>query len=129
MKKNLDCIRDVLMKTEALLKFTDENEFLSVDITDLLRSNLAEKYSDADIIYSAKQLIDANYLFGEYVQKADSFIPITILDLTDKGHEFLDNTRKELYWGKVKTIFDKLGACGLNVLSAIATKVIMDSIA
>lgn len=104
MKKNLDCIREVLIKTESLLEFTDENEFLSVDIMDLLNSNLAKTYSDADIIYSAKQLIDEGYLYGEYTQKANCFIPMVILDLTGKGHEFLDNIRKNYNWEKVKTL-------------------------
>ena len=56
MKQNPDCMRDVLLQIEKQQDFDENNELVLLYMDEVLSSELSEKYSEKDIIYSLKQL-------------------------------------------------------------------------
>ena len=53
---------------------------------------------------------------------------LIIKDLTPRGHEYLNNIRKDTNWSKVKKISKSVGAESLKVMEDIAVGVITNVI-
>lgn len=61
------------------------------------------------------------YLYNSSISCTGS---CSVVDLTPKAHEFINNIRKDTNWNKTKEVAGKVGSFSLNVLSQIATNVI-----
>ncbi|PKV63379.1 DUF2513 domain-containing protein [Pontibacter ramchanderi] len=90
MKRNIDLVRQILLKTEEL-GFLNRSFELSI-----------EDYSKEEISYHVKLLAQAGYLEAEYIscKELTEWNPIS---LTWSGHEFLDAARDNTVWNKAKS--------------------------
>lgn len=120
MKLNPDCMR-------AVLFYIEENQHMKSDrIQQLLSSQIASalenKFSREDVYYSVKQLCDSYYLSGKPHSTIDA--SYLVMDITPRGHDFIENVRNEEIWNETKQRANKIGNFSLGVISEIAVNVI-----
>lgn len=120
MKLNYDCVRDLLLYLEENLTY--EN--------DVVINNISIKnYTEAELVYTAEKLYEANYLNCMKPLYIDEEIPsIIVLSLTYNGHQFLDTVRDNAVWDKTKKISSSIASTSLKILENIATNVITNII-
>lgn len=120
MKLNYDCVRDLLLYLEENLTY--EN--------DVVINNISIKnYTEAELVYTAEKLYEANYLNCMKPQYIDEEIPsIIVLSLTYSGHQFLDTVRDNAVWDKTKKLSSSIASTSLKILENIATNVITNII-
>ncbi len=120
MKLNHDCIRKLLLYLEENLEYN--GKIVINSITDL-------KYSQDELIYSAEKLQEAGYIDLIETDPCGDDLPLAIVtNITYSGHTFLDNIRDNVVWSKTKSITSKIASVSLNLLSDIASKVILQMI-
>ena len=109
MKRNLDLIRVILIKTEG-------KEVPSGWIIPQI-----EGFSDEEVAYHIKLLIEANFIDGIDLTTKDGY-QYGIRNLTWEGHEFLDAGRDDSLWKKAKL---KLGPKFFSVSFDIIKEVLV----
>ena len=118
MKRDMDLVREILLRTEELTpgKPWGNNSFES------------EAYSAQEVNYHAILLIKAEFVEGKLFQPGDYSVPLwNIQDLTWKGHEFLDATRDDTIWKKVKSeIAAKGSSFTLGLIINLANKLLRE---
>ena len=114
MLLNPDCVRDVLLAVEGC----EFEEYLNLD---KLSAKLPE-YSQEDLWYTCLKLEEGGYLNLVTVDPMRSYRPgiKCIVDLTFKGHEFLNSVRDSARWKKLKTIAGGIKDYSLSAIQAIA---------
>ncbi len=120
MKLDFDCVRDVLMKIEALSKYNNNFEYVPLSVYDI--SNALDEYEIDTIYYTLRKLEDGGYIEALY----NTNLPINIgqfyiLDITFKGHEYLNTVRDPKIWRIIKS---KLIAPTFSLIMQLAPEII-----
>jgi hypothetical protein len=116
MKRDMDLIRDLLIGIEADPNL-DGTQFLSPDNQDNLGVIGIGRFSNEEIAYHLKMLIEAGLVDGKVGFQG---MPL-INKMTWQGHEFLDNIRDAGIWGKTKERLRGLPSVAVGVMTQIAT--------
>lgn len=117
MKLNPDCVRDILLEIEATTDLSHYQKFSPGSITEERFS----KYSEDELFYHMKQCELSGFLNGVSWDMSGG---CSILYLSPRGHQFLENIREDNNWNKTKKIAKNVGSSSLNVLTDIASKVV-----
>lgn len=127
MELNKDCVRDVLLSCEELLKIDEDGYMNSLSHEEL--GQALPNYKTEDIIYTVVKLKEAGFLDVK-VTKAfgNILVDVRIYDITFNGHEFLNDIRDDKNWKKVKDIAKSVGAFSINMIAQIAVGVIQTNI-
>lgn len=127
MELNKDCVRDVLLCCERLLKMNDNGFMNDLSPEDLQKE--LQDYQLTDITYTVLKLEEADLLNAKVIKAwGNSVVDIIIYDITFEGHEFLDNIRDDSNWKKVKDAAKAAGAFSINMLTQIAIGVMQSQI-
>lgn len=123
MELNKECVRDVLLYSEKMLKMNDDGtmNYLTSSAFKIALS----MYNLSEIKYTVLKLKEAGFL-DVTITNADAFLVLDfrIYDITYDGHEFLDTIRDNDNWKKVKNIACNVGSFSISVLKQIAIGVI-----
>lgn len=127
MELNKDCVRDVLLSCEELLKIDEDGYMNSLSHEEL--GQALPNYKTEEIIYTVVKLKEAGFLDVK-VTKAfgNILVDVRIYDITFNGHEFLNDIRDDKNWKKVKDIAKAVGAFSINMIAQIAVGVIQTNI-
>lgn len=129
MRLNYDCVRDVMLKLEELLKIkyhNDSNSFelCIVNINQLYDSLQDKEYTIEDVLYVVKNLNEADYISAKFQNGGGSITDCVITDITYEGNEFINKIRPIEIWKKIKNGFIKAGAISLPIISNVAASLI-----
>lgn len=109
MKRDMDLVRDLLLKIEAKK---------DAELKDLLPANCTEEDSD-NVIYHLGLLRGAGFIRASVYEMMTS-AHWNNIELTWQGHDFLDSTRDGVVWKKTKAGIDKLGGASWEVIKGLA---------
>lgn len=127
MELNNDCVRDVLLSCEELLKMDEEGYMNSLSHEEL--EQVLPNYKTEDIIYTVVKLKEAGFLDVKVTRASGNIlVDVRINDITFTGHEFLNDIRDDDNWKKVKDIAKSVGAFSINMIAQIAVGVIQTNI-
>lgn len=127
MELNKDCVRDVLLSCEELLKMDEEGYMNSLSHEEL--EQVLPNYKTEDIIYTVVKLKEAGFLDVKVTRASGNIlVDVRINDITFTGHEFLNDIRDNDNWKKVKDIAKSVGAFSINMIAQIAVGVIQTNI-
>lgn len=127
MELNKDCVRDVLLSCEELLKMDEEGYMNSLSHEEL--EQVLPNYKTEDIIYTVVKLKEAGFLDVKVTRASGNIlVDVRIYDITFIGHEFLNDIRDDNNWKKVKEIAKSVGAFSINMIAQIAVGVIQTNI-
>ena len=120
MKLNSDCVRDILIAIEDSTNFQEAINNNQLETLDVINS-----YTSEEILYHLRQLSWAGL-----IQAFDCYADggYSILHLSPKGHEFLNNIRSDENWNRTKSLASKVGSHSLSALQQIASGVISATI-
>ncbi|NQG98452.1 DUF2513 domain-containing protein [Streptococcus suis] len=118
MKLNPDCIRDILFVVEENATFSTEVE------QELLLEKMPANYTNAEILYHVRQCEHS----GLFLKVTHYFGGFTIQDLSPRGHQFINDIRKDTNWKKTKEIANSVGSTSLDVIKDISAQVISNLI-
>ena len=118
MKLNPDCVRDLLLEIE---QSTDSNKMYTYSPQD----EYLKKYDKNTVYYHFRQAALSELLYNPEFDMSGDFYCV---DLSPKGHQFLNDIRSENNWKKTKEIAANVGSFSLDALSNIATSVITNLI-
>lgn len=121
MKRDMDVVRELLFRIEAIHLSAGTATFLSV-----IEPPLTLPGENPDDIYHAMRLIvDAGFLDMTKTQGADSF---GVRGLSWRGHDFLDTIRDEEIWRQTKEGAKKAGGFTVDLLADLAKGLIKTQI-
>lgn len=127
MELNKDCVRDVLLSCEELLKMDEDGYMNSLPYEEL--GQALPNYKTEDIIYTVVKLKEAGFLDVKVIKALGNIlVDLRIYDITFNGHEFLNDIRDDDNWKKVKDIAKSVGAFSINMIAQIAVGVIQTNI-
>ncbi|WP_278244054.1 DUF2513 domain-containing protein [Catenibacterium mitsuokai] len=127
MELNKDCVRDVLLSCEELLKIDEDGYMNSLSHEEL--GQVLPNYKTEDIIYTVVKLKEAGFLDVKVTRASGNIlVDVRINDITFTGHEFLNDIRDDNNWKKVKEIAKSVGAFSINMIAQIAVGVIQTNI-
>lgn len=113
MKRDMDLFRQILFKIEENPEMDGTREFYpnspeEIGIFD---------HSTEEVAYHIKLLIEAGLVDGAVTV----YMPMQIIrNLTNEGHDFLDDIRDDTIWQKVKERVAGLPSVGISVIAQIA---------
>lgn len=105
MKRDMDLVRDILLRMEA----ATENFHMYGEMTE-------GHAADADRIIAHMQMLAS----GGYLQQRQS----GVYEITWAGHEFIDTVRDPEIWRKTKAGADKVGSWSVKLLAELASGLI-----
>lgn len=112
MVRNMDLVRDLLLKIEADPKYDGTREFYFDTTEELGITN----HSLEEVSYHLKLLIEERYIKPANISgRLPGFTR-----LTSHGHDFIDNIRDPGVWKKVKARTGRLQAVSLTIVYKIA---------
>jgi hypothetical protein len=120
MKLDMDLIRQILLAVESA------PDFKQLDVSDLK----VDGYTADQLAYHSAQLVEAGYIDGSVLPLASQDAPVVcMLNLTWKGHEFVNATGDPSVWAKTKERVAKVGgkvsvAVIVEIASAIGKSII-----
>ena len=121
MQRDMDMVRELLLRLESLHLPAGSAEFLSAR-----EPPLAHEGDDPDsVAYHMRLLIDAELIDPTKTQGADSF---GIRGLTWSGHELLDSIRDPVIWKQAKEGAKKAGGFTIDLLGNLAKGLIKTQI-
>lgn len=127
MELNKDCVRDVLLSCEELLKMDEDGYMNSLSHEEL--EQVLPNYKTEDIIYTVVKLKEAGFLDVKVTRASGNIlVDVRVYDITFNGHEFLNDIRDDDNWKKVKDISKSVGAFSINMIAQIAIGVIQANI-
>lgn len=115
MQINEDCIRDVLLYCKEHIDYKPDMDrklsLISVSLYELTNSELIEKYSEKDIMYSIMKLEEIRFIIisSKFPPVKSIIERCTISEITYRGHQFLNTVRPELIWNKTKNVVSQIG--------------------
>lgn len=113
----MDLIRTLLLEIEKL----PQNEYLTHGKFSI------NSYSDEEVTYNLKLLNEKGLIKANF--KSESAFLVKSDGLTWEGHEFLDATRDETRWKKVKkTVSEKGGSLPFDVIKALAIQIAREAV-
>lgn len=118
MKLDVDCVRDVMLELESFpIGCYHINSF----------SKSIDKHGCEIVLYTLTKLIEADFINAGTTRTMDGILHIGgIVDLTFKGHQFLETIRENKIWSKTKGILGKIGSSGFGLVTQVATSVLTD---
>ena len=118
MKRDMDLARRILLDVEECKEAVGGSP-IHIE---------CEGHSEEEVSYHVKLLEQAGLL--DIVEHSDSNGMMCIpTRLTWAGHEFLDATRKDSLWQKVKSVaLEKTGGLGFEVIKQLATKFVLENV-
>lgn len=123
MKLNHDLMREMLLIVEEEKKFGE-----SINSFEFDKHKIFKKYSREDVIYTLLKLNEGKYV-DFTISMGDGIIMFyQIGNLTYEGHKFLDTIRDDNIWKDVKEETSKLKSVPIELLSQIASKIIMSNL-
>lgn len=128
MKLNIDCVRDVLLCLEDLLKFGENLACPSLKYEKILNYKTCEKYSKEEIIYTLQKLEEANYIEAIFAGSDMQILKVVVNSITFWGHDFLENIRNDCVYEEVKSKATKVGSFALDIIKQISVAVITSRI-
>jgi hypothetical protein len=121
MKRDMDMVRELLLRIESLHLPAGSADFLSAREEPLAHSN-----DDPDsIAYHMRLLIAAGLIDPTKTQGADSF---GVRGLTWAGHDLLDSIRDPAIWKQTKEGAEKAGGFTVDLLGELAKGLIKTQI-
>ena len=118
MKRDLDLMRDLLLKVEeATIGDIERNPW---------QVFLSSGQPSEVVIYHVRLLLERKWLHSESINlesrnrdgtPAAKFLPDA---LTDEGHEFLETIRDPEVWRKTKDGANKIGSYGIDLIKDLA---------
>lgn len=113
-----ECVRATMLYLERNLTLNNIISSPQIEI---------EHYSKEDVAYTIKMLKEAGFIKADYCGHDDIQI-YAISSLTWEGHQFLDNIRDNKVWTKTKSILSKFTSTSLQIISNVASQVIINSV-
>lgn len=108
MKFNYELVRKLLEFTENIqFNTTQESKFIKI-----------ENYTNDEISYHVKKLLEANYINGYKSDMRENLYYVR--ELTLIGHEFLDSIRSDEIWNSVKSQIKALDTVPLSMIPVLA---------
>lgn len=108
MKRDMDLIRKILLAIEA----HSEPYRWDVPLT-------IQGYEEKDICYQVKLLLEAGLIEARIITASGGKFSCAVNILTWEGHEFMDASRDDSRWEKVKQLVaEKTGSLSFEVLKA-----------
>ena len=121
MKRDMDTVREILLRLEALETPVGSAHFLSV-----FEEPLATAGDSPDsVAYHMRLLMDAGFIDQTKTQGAQDF---GLRGLTWQGHDFLDSTRDPEIWRQTKEGASKAGGFTVELLADLAKGLIKTQI-
>ena len=117
MKRDLDLIRKILLEVESC-----------TNVRGVDTSMIKVSGTSTDVIkYHVGLLVDAGLITGKRVQLLESSGAFYLqLNLTSRGHEFLDNARNDSIWQTVKKeLGSKWGSVSFGVLETLLKQAVL----
>ena len=124
MKLNIDCVRDVLLCLESLLKFGENLEYPALKYEEILNYKTCKEYSKEEIVYTLQKLEEANYIEANFYGSDQFIFKIIVTSITFWGHDFLENIRNDSVYEEVKSKATKVGSFAFDIIKQIAILVI-----
>lgn len=115
MRLDYDFIRQLLFVFEE--KLDGKTNFTYKNIEDWILD-----VDKGKLFYHVKYLADANYI--QITDFSFSTGSSYIIDLTPKGHEFLNNIRDKNIWSKTKEAIGPFGSVAISAVSEVAASII-----
>lgn len=122
MKLDHDVVRNLLLKIESEADETG----LSTNAQKQIAIDL--EISESLLGYTINRVNEANLITGKALFSSNSFYSFSPIQLTFKGHEYLDNIRAPKVWKQSKSVAEKIGSVSLNVMSNIASDIILKTL-
>lgn len=122
MKLNQDLIRNILLTTEEQITYS-KILIINWDKEENQKLNLLATYTSDEIFYHLQQASKSNLIEAKFNEDF-----ISVLDLTPKGHSYLENIRNDNNWAKIKSIANNLGTKSLDAMIQISSNVITELI-
>ena len=119
MKRDMDMIRELLLKIEAA---ETADSALTLSAKDSERR--AEVVYNLVLMYEAGLIHAALATVGTFGPRPQDVRPYC---LTWQGHEYLDTIRDEAVWRKTKAAAKQAGGYSLNVLATVATAIVAEA--
>lgn len=122
MKLNYDYVREILLFIEENLHY-EKFDNLPINHSGimygkLLSNQVFENHDKQELLYALELLISEKYINCTNVVFRDGNLRnATIIGLTLKGHDLLDNIRNDTVWNAVKQKAKKAGGVSLSVLA------------
>ena len=122
MTRDMDLVRDILLRLERLP--TTMDEFVMVPIDSAVFEGLSA--SRADIGYHVKLLIDHGFIKSR--SKNHPSIGFLFEGLSWSGHDFVDSVRRDDIWQKTKTGAQRAGGWTFELLIDLAKAIIKNEL-
>lgn len=110
MKRDMDLIRTLLIQIEA--------SKLPTSIGNLSQQNPDAKFMEVQ--YNLKQIYDAGYIKGVYTEFVSGGYDLLRIELTWKGHDFIDSVRDDEVWAKTKKGAEEARGFTIDLLKDLA---------
>lgn len=115
MKLNPDCIREILLAVEAQTGYLKPTH--AYDVAE------AVDFPVEEVLYHINQC-ELYGFFTKVIHYVNQDHNSTIIDLSPKGHEFIQNIRSQSVWEKTKNIAKSAGSFAIGILTETAISVI-----
>jgi len=121
MKLNFDTVREVLLIIEDSISYNEKLRIVPLTVYDI--SSKLEEISLEEVFYTLRKLSDGGYIatFGDDMFMTD-IEKYRVLDITFKGHEYLNTVRDAKMWNEIKK---KILVPSFNLVMQIAPRIIM----
>jgi hypothetical protein len=120
MKRDLDLIREILLRIEADPKFDGSPNPVDASVLGITeRPNM-------EVMYQLAQLIEGGLLAGKILAAGTTPpVAVVVFKLTWQGHDYLDSVRDSDIWQKTKTRIGVVASVGFGVVLEVAKAEIM----
>lgn len=115
MKLNPDCIREILFAVEAQTGFLKPT--YAYDVVELV------DFPEEEVLYHINQC-ELYGFFTKVTHYVNQDYNSKIMDLSPKGHEFIQNIRSQSVWGKTKELAKSAGSFAIGILADTAISVV-----
>ncbi|MCJ0597768.1 DUF2513 domain-containing protein [Enterococcus cecorum] len=116
-----DCVRDILI-------FIEDLPFNHQAMNDeIFSSERLSKYSKDEIIYAIERIgnDDAQLINGYVMYASNEPYIVCVKSLTFDGHQYLNNIRDPKVWSETKKATSKIASVSLDIMSSVASNVII----
>jgi len=118
VKRDIDLVRELLLAIEALNPLPADAQPLTFLNLDVVRQQLADRYSADTINGHIRLLVDAGFL--DVMREFPGNFVVMAKGLTWTGHDFLDSVRDPQIWRETKEGARKAGGFTVELLGKLA---------
>lgn len=120
MKLNHDCIRTLLIYLEENLEAKENGLPRGLKLGHIEDESLTA-FSQEDIYYSAKKLVEAKYI--EVMNKEVAPRVMMINEITWDGHQYLDSIRDPKVWREIKNRTKDLSGITIEIVKSLGIEI------